>query len=454
VKPRVGVLSVALAVALTLRPALAAADQTPIAPGSELTLDRAIELARHYNPERQSAESESLAAVERIGEARSQFLPQVYGVGEYLRATDNGIGGTAYLPAIGIDRAPSTGHNQNELGDTFDNYTAGVSLFQYLFDFGRARGVLAERHAEADAESARLQLVDLDLVFRVSASYFSLVGAKEVVKVFEQAVSQRTERLNAVSAKAKAGLKPEIDVSTAQAELARSKLHLVDARNAAATAKVALDNAMGLGDTAPDYTQPDRFDPVATTEPLESYLRVAMDRRPDLKMLEDEARAAGARVQEYQSDYLPTLGAAAGYNLRGQDSTSASNFYGGVVVTWPIFNGFMTEHEVAESRLRQDAVRHMIEGLRQKIVFQVERSYLGLQASGDRIREAEQTLEASRVQLDLATRRYESGLGSILELADAQRRFTEDSSAFVKAKAESAIAKAALDRDTGTGLSP
>jgi len=39
-----------------------------------------------------------------------------------------------------------------------------------------------------------------------------------------------------------------------------------------------------------------------------------------------------------------------------------------------------------------------------------------------------------------------------LELTDAQRRFTEDGAAYVKAQADSAIAKAALDRDTGSGL--
>jgi len=446
-------LSAALAAALALLPAFAGADDA-IAPGSELTLERAVELARQYNPGRQSVESESRAAAERIGEARSAFLPQVYGVGEYLRATDNGIGDTTYLPGPGITRAPSGGRGTNVLSDTFDNYTAGLSVFQYLFDFGRAQGTLRERNAEADAERARLALVDLDLVFQVSSTYFDLVGAKQVVKVYEEAVNQRTERLNAVKLKAQAGLKPEIDIYTANAELARAKLHLVDARNGAATAKIALDNAMGLGDRAPEYTQPDSFGPAAANQPIDSYLQRAMDQRPDLKMLQDEALAAGARIEQYQSDYLPTLDAAAGYNLRGQDSISASNFYAGVVVTWPLFNGFLTEHQVAESRLRQDAVRHMIEDLRQKVVFEVQHSYLDAQASADRIYQAQQTADASRVELDLASKRYENGLGSILELTDAQRRFTEDSAALVRAQADSAIARAALDRDTGAGLQP
>jgi outer membrane protein TolC len=437
--------------ALLLGTAGNAGDEPPILPGSELTLEHAVELALRYHPARQAAESSSLAAVERVGQARSAFLPQVFGVGEYLRATDNGIDDTAYLPALGISRAPSTGRYTDVLSHTFDNYTAGLSVFQHLFDFGRTRGFVEERNAQADAEQARLRLVELDLIYQVSASYFDLVGAKELVKVYEEAVTQRTEHLKEVQVKAQAGLKPEIDTYIAQAELSRSELHLVDARNSAATAKIALDNAMGLGENAPDYTQPTTWPQSAVSEPVETYLRQAFERRPDLRMLEEDARAAGARIQEYWSDYLPSVGASGGYNLRGQETAPANNLYAGVVVTWPIFNGFLTDHQVAENKREQDAARHMIEDLRQRIIYQVKRSYLDWQASIDRIHQAELTLEASRVELDLAGKRYENGLGSILELTDAQRRFTEDGAAYVKAQADSAVAKAALDRDTGTG---
>jgi len=264
-------------------------------------------------------------------------------------------------------------------------------------------------------------------------------------------VTQRTEHLKEVQVKAQAGLKPEIDIYIAQAELSRSELHLVDARNGVATAKVALDNAMGLGESAPDYTQPAVLPRPAVTEPVETYLRQAFDRRPDLRMFEEEARAAGARIQEYWSDYLPSVGAAGGYNLRGQETAPANNLYAGIIVTWPIFNGFRTDHQVAENKREQDAARHMIEDLRQRIIYQVKRSYLDWQASIDRIRQAELTLEASRVELDLAGKRYQNGLGSILELTDAQRRSTEDGAAFVRAQADSAVAKAALDRDSASG---
>jgi outer membrane protein len=241
-------------------------------------------------------------------------------------------------------------------------------------------------------------------------------------------------------------------VYTARSELARARLHLVDARNAVATGKVALDNAMGLGAGAPDYELAEVLTYREITEPLEDYLKIAFAERPDLKMLEDEARAAGARIEEYRGDYLPTVGATAGYSARGQELPAANNFDVGVLVTWPIFNGFLTDHEITEAKLHQDAIRHSIEDIRQRIFLQVKSGFLDWQASLERIHRAEQTVTASRVELDLAEKRYEAGLGNIIELTDAQRRFTEDEAEYVRALALFSIAKAALDRDTGRGL--
>jgi outer membrane protein len=430
----------------------AAAEEPPIVPGEELTLERAIALALEHHPARMAAQARAGAAGERKGEARAYLLPQVFGVSEYLRGTDNGIGDTAYLPALGVTRAPTAGRHVNQLTDTFDNYLAAVSAYQYLFDFGRTRGLVEQRNAEADAEEARLKLVELDLVYQVSKAYFDLVAAGEIVTVFEQAIVQRTEHLREAQVKAQAGLKPDIDVYTAQSELARAQLQLVDARNGAATAKVALDNAMGLGEQAPEYRQSGQLSYEQITDTAERSLERAFDRRPDLKMLLDEARAAGAEIKQYRSDYLPQVGGVAGYNVRGQNATPGNNYYFGLVVTWPIFNGFLTDHQVQEAKLKQDAVKHGIEDLRQQIVLQVKRSFLDWQASLDRIHEAEATVAASRVELDLAAKRYETGLGSIIELTDAQRRFTEDGAEEVKALAGFSIAKAALNRDTGCCL--
>lgn len=419
----------------------------PIAAGEALTIERAIDIALHYHPARQAAAAIAGASTERVGEARAALLPQVLGVAEYLRATDNGIGNTTYINAGDFPREPSTGRHVNQLTETFNNYLAGLGVDQYLFDAGRTRGLIDQRRAEADADAARLQLVRLDLAFGVSQAYYDLVAARQIVRVFEKAIDQREEDVHDAEIKAKAGLKPEIDVVTAQAALARARRQLVDARNAAATAKLGLDNAMGLGGSAPDYTQATALSYSAVPGVVDPFVAHALDQRPDLKMLLDKVRAAGAEIAQYRSDYWPRVDAAAGYNLRGQNDTPGNNYYAGLVITWPLFDGFQTDHEVTEARLRQEAIEHDIQALRQLIILQVKRSFLDWQASVERVHQAEQTLDASRVELELASERYRAGLGTIIELTDAEQRLTEDEAQRVKALASFSVAKAALDRD-------
>ncbi len=442
---------VGIAVACGVLAARARAATVPFEPGSELTLQHAIEIALRYHPARLAAASEAGASHERIGQAQASLLPQVFGGAQYLRGTDNGIGDTSYVPMLGVARLPTTGRNANS-ADTFDNYLMNVSAFQYLFDFGRTRGLIDQRRAEADVEQARLKLIELGLVFDVTRSYENLLAAYQTVKVYEKAVAQRQEHLHEAEAKSKAGLKPEIDVYTANAELARARLNLVDAHNAVDTGKVALDNAMGMGAGAPDYKLAEVLAYEDISEQLDTYLHLAFRQRPDLQMLQDEARAAGAQIQEYRSDYLPTLGATAGYSARGQGLPASNNFDVGVVLTWPIFNGFLTDHELAEAQLHEESIRHSIEDIRQRIFLQVKSGYLDWQASLHRIHRAEQTVAASRAELDLAEKRYEAGLGNIIELTDAQRRFTEDEAGYINALAGFSIAKAALERDAGVGL--
>jgi outer membrane protein len=450
--PSVGALVAGVAVcALPMLPAAAGAADTPLEPGTRLTVEKAVELALRYHPARLAAQSSAGAADERIGQAQAYLLPQVFGGAQYLRGSDNGIGDTSYLSTLGVPRLPTTGRNANST-DTFDNYLLSVSAFQYLFDFGRTRGLIDERRAEADVERARLRFIELGLVFDVNKSYASLLAAHQTVKVFEKAVAQRQEHLHEAEVKSAAGLKPEIDVFTTKAELARARLNLVNARNADATGKVVLDNAMGLGSHAPDYELADVLTYQEITTPLDDYLKIAMAERPDLKMLEDSARATGAQIEQYRSDYLPSLGATAGFNSRGQGLPASNNFDVGVLISWPIFNGFLTDHEVAEAKLHQEAIRHSIEDIRQRIFAQVKSGFLDWQASLERIHRAEQTVNASRVELELAEKRYDAGLGNIIELTDAQRRYTEDESDYVNALAGFSIAKAALDRDTGRGL--
>jgi outer membrane protein TolC len=430
---------------------------SPIQPGSQLTLKRAIEIAIEYHPRRQQAIAQAAAANEQVGVARSALLPQVTSLAEYLRATSNGIGNTQYYGFGYVPRESGINHSQpindfNQSSETFNSYMGGVSLSQFLFDFGRRRGYVAQKRYEAAAARADEKLVDLDMIFEVSRRYFELLEAQQMVRIYQTAIDQRKFHLHEAQLKADAGLRPKLDVFVTQAELSRAELHLVDARNGLADAKVGLDNAMGLGEAEPDYKPVDVLAYGEITDNLAALLHEAFEVRPDLQELENQARAMGAEIVEYRSDFFPTASAIGGYNAMGTGLPAVNNFNVGLVITWPMFNGFLTTHQIAGAEQEQHAIQHAIEDLRQQIILQVKTAFLNWQASVQRIHRAKAALDASQVELELANKRYQTGLTNIVELEDAQRHFTEDDAEYANSLYGFSLQKAAVDQATGRSL--
>ncbi len=436
----------------------AAEPALPLPAGSQLTLKQAIEIALRDHPLVAEATAQTGAAEEQVSAARSYLGPQLYGVSEYLRSTDNGIGNTSYYNPDGV-LPRMTGRNHDlpsadfsQSSNTSNNYTGGLALSQYLLDFGRRRGFVAERRFEAAAAGEQQALVNLDLIFEVSQRYFNVLETKQLVRVYQKAVEERRFHLHEAQVKANMGLRPQLDVYITQAELQRAQLHLVDASNSEEDAVVAFDNSLGLGGRTPNYQLVDVLSYSKITDQLPALAKDAFKFRPDMKALEDQARAMGAQVEQFRSDYLPTVNAVAGYSAMGTGLPAANNFNAGIVITWPIFNSFLTSHQVAEAKLRQKAVQSQIEDLRQRIILQVKTAYLDWQASLQRIIRAERTLAASRAELELAEKRYAAGLTDIVELEDAQRNYTADDAAYTNALYGYSLARAAIGQATARSL--
>jgi len=431
----------------------------PFASGAQLTLKEAISVALEYHPRIKEAAENVNASVARVGEARSYLGPQAMIVGEDIGSTNNGIGNTSYYDYAGAFPR-MTGRNHNLPGSDFaqsantgNNYMGGLAVSQFLFDFGRRHGYVSQRRYEAESVSAADQFAKLDLIFEVSQRYFGVLEAKQLIRVYEKALEQRQFHLHEAEVKANAGLRPQLDVYVTQAEVERAQLHLVDARNEYGDAKVALNNALGLGERAPDYHLADvlTYSPVNETE--QPLIQAALTQRPDLLELENQAKALGAEIVQYKSDNYPTVNALGGYSAMGTGLPAANNFNIGVVITWPIFNSFLTTDQIAEAKARQRSAQYAIEDLQQRIILQVQTTFLDWQASLDRIERAQKTLTASSAELELAEKRYEAGLTNIVELEDAQRYFTADDAAYASALYQWSVAKAAVDEATGRALS-
>jgi outer membrane protein TolC len=121
----------------------------------------------------------------------------------------------------------------------------------------------------------------------------------------------------------------------------------------------------------------------------------------------------------------------------------------GVSVNIPIFDGFRTTNRVQETLRNYHVIRAQEEAQRQQVALDVESAYLRLVELQERIKANESAANAAKENLDLANGRYQVGVGSIIEVTDAQTLYTDAQTTYVRALYEYKIADAQLVRAIG-----
>ena len=115
----------------------------------------------------------------------------------------------------------------------------------------------------------------------------------------------------------------------------------------------------------------------------------------------------------------------------------------------PIFDGFRTTNRVEETLHNYYNIRAQEEERRQQIALDVEQSYLRVVETQERIVATESATKAAKENLDLAQGRYQVGVGSIIEVTDAETLYADAQTTYVRTLYEYRIADAQLARAMG-----
>jgi outer membrane protein len=184
----------------------------------------------------------------------------------------------------------------------------------------------------------------------------------------------------------------------------------------------------------------------------------AFSSRPELLALSYEYQSA-RKFQTAERDLLfPTvraLGAIgdvpAGNPALAFPHTSAfGNWYGavGANIEIPIFNGFLYSARAREADLKAQAADERLRDMHDRISRDVRTSWLNASTAYSRLAVSQQLLDQSDLALDLAQTRYQLGLGSIVELSQAQLQQTQAEIGNAQAGYDYRLARAVLRYET------
>jgi len=407
-----------------------APDTGQILLGEMITLDRSIGIALKKNPQIVAATSSVDVSQSRVGEARANYYPQLSAQGGYSRISP--MQGTA---------API---------NNYDLYTGSVSASQNLIDFGKTSSQVTISKYNLEASRSDLNTTSDRIIFNVKQAYYNVLQARRSREVSADIVKQFQQHLDQAKGFYEVGTKAKIDVTKAEVDLSNARLNLIKAENAVKISWVILNNAMGMP-YAPEYTVEDNLAIHKFEITFDEALKRAYENRPDLKALVAKREAAQEAVGLARTGYYPVLNGSASYGRSGQDRDLKLDhgWSAGVVLTIPLFNGFLTSHQVAEAKSNLYLLKANEETLRQQVLLDIQSAYLNLQQANDSIATAELAVQQAQENLDLANGRYAAGVGSPIEVTDAFAAYSNAQASYTNALYSYKIAQASIEQAMG-----
>ncbi len=406
--------------------------------GLRLSLTDAEDIALKNNPAISVARLSALASQQVTREVRSNLWPTAI---TNLTAVD----------AHNDSRIAAGGLNNPVI---FERAAAGATVSQLITDFGHTTNLVASARLHAKAEDQSAIATKEQILLAVDQAFYSALQAQALLKVAEQTVDSRQLVSDQVSALAKSKLKSELDLSFANVNLSQAQLLKLDAENNAQSAMASLSAVLGYPKLQDMQLidEPQVF--AAPAEDPDTLITEAFNRRPELLALGYQSESDRKFRNAEHEQYLPTISALGAIGDTPIRDSRLSPWYGavGVNVQIPVFNGFLFNARTREADLRAQATTQRMLDLRNRIARDVRSAWLDAGTAYQRLSVSAQLLSQANQALDLSQTRYKLGLGSIVELSQAQLQQTQAEIGNTQAGYEYRLALSVLRYQTGGAM--
>jgi outer membrane protein len=412
--------------------------ELPPPPGKPLTLDQCVALGLKFNPALRGNQSTVEAQKARVEQALAAYYPQINFNAAYNANTFN------FITLAGQYR-PYT-YNW-----TFqDVFSMGPNLSQTIYDFGRTSSAVKQNRENVIASEQDLVTTRQTVILNVKQAYFGVLQAQHLVEVAQEVVNNTKQHLDQAQGFYQAGTRPKIDVTKAEVDQANAELALITARNNYLVARVNLNNAMGLTEKL-EFPLEDIMGITPQPIVLDEIVKTAFDQRPEILQLKAKQRSQEAAIQLAQSSYYPILSGTAQYLFRGRHmpSETAWDAFMGATLTIPIFSGFLSPNQVSEQRANLRNLLAQEETLKLNIRLEAEQAYLAQKQAEEQVRVTQKTVGQAQENYDLASGRYQVGVGSPLEITDAEVSLANAKANYIQALYNYKTAEARIEKAMG-----
>ena len=430
-----------------LLPALTIA-QEPIA----LSLEDAMNFAVKNNLTAKNARLDILLQEAKNAEITGIALPQVKGQGQF---TDYLNPMKSFIPGDFVG-APGT-FIPVQFTPKY-NVTANGQASQILFD-GSVFVALQARKTIISLFEQNAKLTEEDIRYEVQKAYYSFVIAQRQYDILKAALKNSREILADIVAMRNAGFVEKIDVdrTTLQVNnLATDSIRIGGMINTSEQLLkyrlgMPMDRAIVLTDTVVENTVNSAREILAQEA---NYIN-----RTEFGLLQTQLKLNQYDLKRHRLSGLPSLAAFAnaGYNFATNDFDQVTQFrkyyqfssFWGLNLNVPIFDGMQRRNRVKQAKIAVEKTQNDIENLKLGIDFQSEQSRTTLKNSLLALESQKKNMELGNTVLDLAQRKYKEGVGSNMEVTQAQSELLQAQSNYFQALLDVVNSQSDLQRALG-----
>jgi outer membrane protein len=412
--------------------ALSAAQTVLRAQSPPLNVDQAVNRALEKYPAVGVSQAQVTSASAGIRAARTSYLPRVDASAQINRATRNNVAGLLFPQ--GLPTISGQAVEQNGMANVWGT-AVGFLVSWEPFDFGlrQANVAVAEAaktHADAVVARTRLEVATL-----AADSFLTLLAAEQTVRAAEAGVERSEVFLRVVESLVQAKIRPGVELSRARAENSAAKTQLIQARQAVAVAQALLARLLGLEPPEVNVAAGHLLDlPPAPDQPTNSVVQ-----NPSALEQDTAIEEAKARLKVLERAYYPRFSVLGSTYARGTGAHSNGSTMGGLnglgpnIANWAVgFTATLPIMEFASLRARKEAEAARIQaetGRYRQVVVDLKGRLDAALAAADSARQvADNTpvqVEAAAATHRQSVARYRAGLGTVIEVSDAQRLLTQ-----------------------------
>lgn len=424
-----------------------------------MSLQECIDFARENNPNLKSARSAIDAAEARVGEYIATGLPQL---NASANLTDNYVIPTSFLPAIVFD--PNAGPDEYVGVQFGTKYTgnASINLDQMIFNGSYFVGLKASK---TYTELAKRDFIktETDVVEAIKKAYYSVLVNKERADLVDKNYQRLDSLLKQTRIQYENGFVEKIDVNRIQVQ----HNNIANTRKNAAIGLVMSYNLLKFQMGLPIDEQ------IELTDNLESIKTVVLDEsfkegfqysnRIEYSTLEVNKALVELDIKNTRSQYLPSLDLFGNYGA--SYGTSAFNSliqFGpnwrslgsvGLRANLPIFDGMRKSKVIQQKKSQLYQIENSLALTKSQIDLEQQQANLNFESYIQTLRTQRENMDLSKEVYDVAVIKYQQGVGSNLEVIDADAAYKEAQTNYFAALYDALIASVELEKSYGKLLS-